>query len=94
MDGMIHIRRKRLDTHHWLRLALEERGLLQVDLARAWGISEASVSRFIIGTENPDPVLSRVVKLADLLNVTLESLAHRIQNPSSRRPLVARDPLS
>ncbi|WKV16941.1 HTH_XRE domain containing protein [Microcystis phage MJing1] len=62
----------------WIRDALQTRGLTQRDLAKRWGISEASVARFIQGTESQDPLLSRAVTLADMLDMPLDILAQRL----------------
>lgn len=59
----------------WIRDALKARNYRAKDLAKAWGISEASTSRFIAGTEQQDPPLSRAVVLAKMLKISLEDLA-------------------
>lgn len=63
------------EKYGWIRQALTNRGYKAVDLARAWGISESSTSRFLSGVESPDPLLSRSVTLAMMLGVTLDELA-------------------
>lgn len=63
------------ETNAWVRDALKKHGYSQRDLARAWGIADPSVSRFISGEENTDPPLSRAVTLASMLGITLDELA-------------------
>jgi transcriptional regulator with XRE-family HTH domain len=59
----------------WIKDRLAEQGYSQRDLARAWGVSEAGVTRFCQGLENADPALSRVVILAQMLGMTLDEVA-------------------
>ena len=63
------------DRNSWIREGLKAKGYSQRDLARAWGVAEPSVSRFISGEEGADPPLSRAVTLAVMLGVTLEEVA-------------------
>lgn len=63
------------ETNAWVRDALKQHGYSQRDLARAWGIADPSVSRFISGEENTDPPLSRAVTLASMIGVSLDDLA-------------------
>lgn len=63
------------ETNAWVRDALRLNGYSQRDLARAWGIADPSVSRFISGEEGVDPPLSRAVTLASMLGITLDDLA-------------------
>lgn len=63
------------DRNSWIREGLKAKGYSQRDLARAWGVAEPSVSRFISGEEGADPPLSRAVTLAVMLGVTLEEIA-------------------
>jgi plasmid maintenance system antidote protein VapI len=63
------------DKNHWVREGLTAKGYTQRDLARAWGVAEPSVSRFISGEEGADPPLSRAVTLAVMLGISLEDLA-------------------
>lgn len=62
-------------TFAWVRDALRTRGYRAKDLARAWGISESSTSRWFSGEEQPDLPLSRAVTLAFMLDITLDELA-------------------
>lgn len=66
---------KKQDRNHWVREGLKAKGYSQRDLARAWGVAEPSVSRFISGEEGVDPPLSRAVTLAVMLGITLEDVA-------------------
>ena len=63
------------DKHAWVRKGLMQRRFRAKDLARAWGISESSVSRFLAGEEQQDLPLSRAVSLASMLGVSLDELA-------------------
>lgn len=63
------------ETNAWVRDALKRHGYSQRDLARAWGIADPSVSRFISGEEGVDPPLSRAVTLASMIGITLDELA-------------------
>lgn len=66
------------DRNAWIRDGLHAKGYTQRDLARAWGVAEPSVSRFISGEEGADPPLSRAVTLAVMLSISLEDLARGI----------------
>ena len=59
----------------WIRHGLSNKGYLAKDLARAWGVSESSVSRFLQGKEHTDLPLSRTVTLALMLDLSLEEIA-------------------
>lgn len=63
------------DRNAWVRDALKDRGYTQRDLARAWGVTEASISRFISGEEAVDPPLSRSLALAAMLGIAIDDLA-------------------
>lgn len=62
-------------TFEWVRDALKQRGYRAKDLARAWGISESSTSRWFSGEEQPDLPLSRAASLAWMLGIPLDELA-------------------
>ncbi len=66
---------RRNDRNSWVREGLKAKGYSQRDLARAWGVAEPSVSRFISGEEGTDPPLSRAVTLSVMLNISLEEIA-------------------
>lgn len=59
----------------WIRDALQKRRYKAKDLARAWGISESSTSRFLSGEELQDLPLSRAVTLSDMIGITVDELA-------------------
>lgn len=59
----------------WIRDALTKRNFKAKDLARAWGISESSTSRFLSGEEQPDLPLSRAATLAGMLGLSIDELA-------------------
>lgn len=67
---------RRNDRNSWVREGLKAKGYSQRDLARAWGVAEPSISRFISGEEGVDPPLSRCMTLARMLDITLEDLAN------------------
>lgn len=59
----------------WIKDALAKRGYKQRDLARNWSVAEGSISRFISGEENQNPVLSKALVLARMLGISLDDLA-------------------
>lgn len=61
--------------HEWIRNGLVDRGYTQRDLAKAWGVSDAVITRFIAGTEGQLPRLDRAWQLAMMLGISLEELA-------------------
>jgi len=63
------------DSNGWVREALRACGYNQRDLAKAWGVTEPSVSRFLLGVEAVDPPLSRAITLSSMINITVEELA-------------------
>lgn len=67
-----------MPKRNWIKIALDAQGYRQRDLAEAWGVSEASVTRFLQGTENPDPSFSKCIKLAEMCGMTLDELAARM----------------
>jgi ribosome-binding protein aMBF1 (putative translation factor) len=75
------------DPHHWLRIALMDRGLAQRDIARAWGVDDAVISRFI-RTGEPEMSVSRAQTLARLLNMDLTELLAKVpeRQKSSSEP--------
>lgn len=62
----------------WIKDALVARGYAQRDVAKVWGVSEASVSRFLSGTESQDLPFSRAADLAEMLGMGLDELAKRL----------------
>ena len=61
--------------NNWIKEALAKRGYKQRDLARNWSVAEGSVTRFISGEENQNPVLSKALILAKMLGISLDELA-------------------
>ena len=59
----------------WIKDGLARRNYLAKDLAKAFGISESSISRMLNGHESIDLPLSRAVTLSLMLGVTLDELA-------------------
>lgn len=62
--------------HQWLRDALMDKGLTQRDLAKAWGINEAQVSRYI-GHDEPQLTIDRAHALSRMLGTTLDDIYMR-----------------
>lgn len=51
---------------------LEEKGMRQTDLARASGVSQSSINRYVLG--EADIPASKLVKIANALGVTVDEL--------------------
>ena len=54
------------------------RGHKQREVAQLWGVSEAAVSRWMAGTEQPDLPSSRAYSLSRLLGLTCDDLIERL----------------
>lgn len=65
-------------TLAWIRPEMERVGVTQRDIARAWGVSESGVSRWLDGLQRGDPPFGRVVILARLLRLPLVEVARRL----------------
>lgn len=65
-------------SNEWVREALEARGHKQRDLAQAWGISEAGVSRWMRGLEQQDLPMSRVWILSRMLGLETDEVITRL----------------
>lgn len=63
-----------MDTS-WIRDRLAAKKLKARDLAKTWGISESSTSRFLNGTESQDLYFSRACTLAAVLGIDPTALA-------------------
>jgi plasmid maintenance system antidote protein VapI len=63
--------------HGWLVTALQDRGYQQRDLAKAWGINDAVVTRFI-STGKPDLTPERQISLARMLDMDHNELMARL----------------
>lgn len=67
-----------MQDYGWIKDALAAQGLTQRDLAKRWKKAEASVTRFLAGTENQNPKFSEMVDLAEMLGMSLDELARRM----------------
>jgi hypothetical protein len=73
--------------HWWLVTALAERGHTQRDLAAAWKVDDAVVSRFI-GTGRPKATAERIHVLGQMLRMNSDELIARLgEGPPPRSPL-------
>jgi len=61
----------------WVPRALSERDRSQADLAAAWGVDKASVTRFVRGRESEDPRISRLLVLARMLGLSVDEILLR-----------------
>lgn len=66
---------KKGNEFSWIREGLARRNYLAKDVAKAFGISESSISRFLNGQESTDMLLSRAVTLSQMLGISLDELA-------------------
>lgn len=62
----------------WIREALAKAGRQQKDLAKAWGVSEASVSRWLEGTQNQDLPASRIWILGQMIGESCDTLIRQL----------------
>lgn len=91
-NPMIAAPMKKGDANAWVREGLKLKGYSQKDLARAWGVAEPSISRFISGEEQIDPQFSRVIILASMLGITLEDVAKGLGLQGKRiEPIITQD---
>jgi hypothetical protein len=78
--------------HGWLVGALAGAGYQQRDLARAWRVDDAVVSRFI-GTGKPDLTPERQMMLAQMLGLTNDQLLAQLYgDPPARTGIPLRPP--
>ena len=82
---------KKQDKHGWLRAALADAGYRQKDLAKAWGVDDAVVSRFI-QTGEPEAGLERLQILGRMLGLDLNELSLRLTEGLAPRRLSAPPP--
>lgn len=66
-----------------LNAVMNHRGLKQSDICRLTGLSSAQVAYLVTGRTR-DPKFETVVKIADALDVSLDYLAGRRENPAPR----------
>lgn len=64
-------------THGWLTGALADVGYKQCDLAKAWEVDDAVVSRFI-SSGKPDLTPKRITTLAQMMRMTSDQLLARL----------------
>src|SRR5262245_49492335 len=64
-------------VHGWLSGALNDVGYQQQDLAKAWGVDDAVVSRFI-NSGKPDLTPQRQMILSQILGLTNDQLLNRL----------------
>lgn len=74
--------------HEWLKQALAEHGHRQGDVAKAWGVDDAVVSRFIKSGE-PELTWDRAQTLSSMLAMTLDELKLRLQEGMPPRAAAA-----
>lgn len=60
--------------HERIQKAMDAKGYTQADLARETGLSTAIISQIVSG-KTKDPRFTNIVKIATVLNVSLEYLA-------------------
>lgn len=80
---------RRDDKHGWVRDALADHGKSQKDLATAWGVDGAIVTRFI-KTGEPELSMSRAEITANMIGMAFEEFRARIKEglaPRTRAPL-------
>lgn len=70
--------------HGWLAGALADKGYGQKDLARAWKVDDAVVSRFI-SSGKPDLTPERQMILSQILGLTNDELLGKLYGPMVRR---------
>ena len=65
------------DKYGWVKTALAEAGLEQRDVAKAWGVTPAVISRWI-KTGEPKLSFERAGTLAKMIEMSIEELQARI----------------
>ena len=78
--------------HGWLTGALSAVGYQQHDLAEAWGVDDAVVSRFI-NTGKPDLTPERQMLLSQILGLTNDQLLNKLYPDPVRRLLKPSEPI-
>lgn len=74
--------------HGWLVGALLDAGYQQQDLAKAWGVDSAVVSRFI-SSGKPDLTPERQMILSGILGMTNDQLLSKLYGGVTRRAVTA-----
>lgn len=77
--------------HEWLRQVLMDTGHTQKDLAKAWDVTDAVVSRFL-ATGDPEPGVERLRVLGRMVGMEMNELLVRLSEglaPPRRDPTVA-----
>lgn len=72
-----------MDFHERLQAILDSKNLKQVSLAELTGLSSAQVNHLVSG-RTKDPKLETVVKIANALDISLDYLAGRREDPAPR----------
>lgn len=72
-----------MDFHERLQRILDSRDLKQVNLVELTGLSSAQINHLVSG-RTKDPKLDTVVKVANALDVSLDYLAGRREDPAPR----------
>jgi hypothetical protein len=79
--------------HSWLVGALADRGYQQRDLAKAWKVDDAVVSRFI-SSGKPDLTPERQMMLSQMLGMTNDQLLARLYGEMPVRRVIPLHPQS
>lgn len=72
-----------MDFHERLQTILDSRNLKQVSLVDLTGLSSAQINHLVSG-RTKDPKFSTVVRIADALDISLDYLAGRRDDPAPR----------
>ena len=72
-----------MDFHERLQSILDSKNLKQVSLSELTGLSSAQINHLVSG-RTKDPKLETVVKIADALDISLDYLAGRRDDPAPR----------
>jgi DNA-binding Xre family transcriptional regulator len=73
------------ERHAWIRDMLADRGLRAKDVATAWGVTDAVVSRFI-KTGEPELTFDRATALCRMFGCTMDGLQIRISGQATSFP--------
>ena len=69
-----------------LRDVIKQKGLDQKDIAEKMGLSLTTVNTWFRPSSPSAPIFNRLCELAELLNVSLDYLAGRSDEPKVRKP--------